>query len=135
MVKVIADFKITRVGPASCWVVKAAVVRKTEKPCALFIWTKKEVEEGAGIGNAFGFGKDKVQLQKELLWFENTLVFVVDRRHLAMHQLLGMNDPAAEGLADTGFRVVVNCGDDGGQTVPHLHLHLLGGRRLGWPPG
>lgn len=39
------------------------------------------------------------------------------------------------GLAESGFRLVVNTGADGGQTVPHLHLHLLGGRRLNWPPG
>lgn len=39
------------------------------------------------------------------------------------------------GLAETGFRVVVNAGPDGGQSVDHLHLHLLGGRPLGWPPG
>lgn len=36
---------------------------------------------------------------------------------------------------DQGFRVVVNQGDHGGQTVPHLHLHVLGQRALGWPPG
>ena len=40
-----------------------------------------------------------------------------------------------EKLADKGFRVVVNTGDDGGQTVHHLHIHLLGGRQLDWPPG
>ena len=34
-----------------------------------------------------------------------------------------------------GYRLVVNCGTDGGQTVNHLHIHLLGGRSLGWPPG
>jgi histidine triad (HIT) family protein len=38
------------------------------------------------------------------------------------------------GLTD-GYRLVVNCGQDGGQTVHHLHVHLLGGRPLGWPPG
>ena len=38
------------------------------------------------------------------------------------------------GLGD-GYRLVVNCGRDGGQSVDHLHVHLLGGRRLGWPPG
>jgi len=38
------------------------------------------------------------------------------------------------GLAD-GYRLVVNCGPDGGQSVDHLHVHLLGGRQLGWPPG
>lgn len=41
---------------------------------------------------------------------------------------------AAEGLA-SGYRTVFNVGTDGGQTVPHLHLHVLGGRRLAWPPG
>ena len=34
-----------------------------------------------------------------------------------------------------GYRLVVNCGPDGGQSVDHLHIHLLGGRPLGWPPG
>ncbi|MFO0896579.1 MAG: histidine triad nucleotide-binding protein [Pirellulales bacterium] len=38
------------------------------------------------------------------------------------------------GLTD-GYRVVVNCGRDGGQSVDHLHFHLLGGRAMGWPPG
>lgn len=40
-----------------------------------------------------------------------------------------------QGIADKGFRVVNNCGDDGGQTVHHIHFHLLGGRSLSWPPG
>lgn len=40
-----------------------------------------------------------------------------------------------EGLAEGGYRVVVNCGRDGGQSVDHLHFHLLGGRPLTWPPG
>ena len=39
------------------------------------------------------------------------------------------------GLAESGYRVVVNTGQDGGQAVDHLHFHLLGGRALGWPPG
>jgi len=39
------------------------------------------------------------------------------------------------GIDQTGFRVVVNAGPDGGQSVDHLHLHLLGGRALHWPPG
>lgn len=38
-------------------------------------------------------------------------------------------------LADDGYRVVVNCGKDGGQSVDHLHFHILGGRSLKWPPG
>jgi histidine triad (HIT) family protein len=40
-----------------------------------------------------------------------------------------------EGLGDTGFRLVINNGRDGGETVPHLHVHVLGGRPLAWPPG
>ena len=41
----------------------------------------------------------------------------------------------AQGFADNGYRLVMNCNRDGGQTVFHLHLHLLGGRQLSWPPG
>ncbi|MEO7503197.1 MAG: histidine triad nucleotide-binding protein [Gemmatimonadaceae bacterium] len=40
-----------------------------------------------------------------------------------------------EGLADSGYRVVINTNEDGGQTVRHLHLHVLGGRQMTWPPG
>lgn len=39
------------------------------------------------------------------------------------------------GLVSSGFRVVINSGPDAGETVPHLHVHLLGGRALAWPPG
>lgn len=42
---------------------------------------------------------------------------------------------AAHGVAEAGYRVVTNVGADGGQTVPHLHFHVLGGRALHWPPG
>lgn len=41
----------------------------------------------------------------------------------------------SEGIADTGYRLVINNGRDGGEAVPHLHVHLLGGRQLQWPPG
>jgi histidine triad (HIT) family protein len=40
-----------------------------------------------------------------------------------------------EGIAESGYRTVINTNADGGQTVFHLHLHLLGGRHMGWPPG
>jgi histidine triad (HIT) family protein len=40
-----------------------------------------------------------------------------------------------EGFAEQGYRTVINCNDDGGQSVYHIHLHLLAGRRMGWPPG
>ncbi|MGI8625712.1 MAG: histidine triad nucleotide-binding protein [Geodermatophilaceae bacterium] len=41
----------------------------------------------------------------------------------------------AEGLAENGYRVVVNTGADAAQSVFHMHIHVLGGRKLGWPPG
>jgi histidine triad (HIT) family protein len=39
------------------------------------------------------------------------------------------------GIASRGFRLVLNNGPDANQTVPHIHLHVIGGRRMGWPPG
>jgi histidine triad (HIT) family protein len=41
----------------------------------------------------------------------------------------------SEGIADSGYRLVFNVGDDAGNTVAHLHLHLIGGREMAWPPG
>jgi histidine triad (HIT) family protein len=40
-----------------------------------------------------------------------------------------------EGISEDGYRVVMNCNNAGGQAVYHIHLHLLGGRQMGWPPG
>jgi histidine triad (HIT) family protein len=52
------------------------------------------------------------------------------------HLLLTAGKIAREqGFADDGFRIVINNGPDGGEAVPHLHLHLLAGRKLDWPPG
>jgi histidine triad (HIT) family protein len=56
------------------------------------------------------------------------------------HQILGHLMLKAKQIAeqeslDNGYRVVTNIGKDGGQTVYHLHLHILGGRRMSWPPG
>ncbi len=51
------------------------------------------------------------------------------------HLFLVANRIAVDLGLKSGYRVVVNCGADGGQTVDHLHVHLLGGRGLGWPPG
>jgi histidine triad (HIT) family protein len=42
---------------------------------------------------------------------------------------------ASRGFADGGYRTVFNCNPDAGQTVCHVHLHVLGGRKLTWPPG
>lgn len=52
------------------------------------------------------------------------------------HLLVAARKVAAlEGIEASGFRCVINAGDDGGQEVPYLHVHVLGGRRLSWPPG
>jgi histidine triad (HIT) family protein len=51
------------------------------------------------------------------------------------HMYLVIRDLAEKLGLGSGYRVVVNCGPDGGQSVDHLHFHLLGGRQLNWPPG
>lgn len=52
------------------------------------------------------------------------------------HLFLSARKVAKEqGLAEKGFRLVVNNGPDGGEAVPHLHIHILAGRQLAWPPG
>jgi len=76
-------------------------------------------------------------------------VLIIPRQHIETINDLGPGDAALvgnlflvarqvakdEGIADNGYRVVMNCNADAGQTVFHLHLHMLGGRRLDWPPG
>ena len=51
------------------------------------------------------------------------------------HLLFAVSEIARQEQLNDGYRVVINTGEGGGQTVFHLHLHLLGGRDLGWPPG
>jgi histidine triad (HIT) family protein len=59
-----------------------------------------------------------------------------DDHALLGHLLVKAGEVARSlGLGDTGFRVAINHGPDGGETVPHLHLHILGGRHMAWPPG
>lgn len=76
-------------------------------------------------------------------------ILVIPRRHVASlddvqaadgpllgAMLLAIRDIARkEGIASDGYRTVVNTGADGGQTMHHLHLHVLGGRAMTWPPG
>jgi histidine triad (HIT) family protein len=74
-------------------------------------------------------------------------VLVIPRKHvtslnhatdpLELGSLLSLAAEVArqEGIAESGYRTVINTGQDGGQTVFHLHVHVLGGRRLTWPPG
>jgi histidine triad (HIT) family protein len=78
-----------------------------------------------------------------------THVLVIPRRHVEDATTLGVGEAQllgelfelanqvarAEGIAESGFRLVANVGADGGNTVSHLHLHLIGGRGLAWPPG
>ena len=77
-----------------------------------------------------------------------THILVIPKQHIASladattnhTELLGQLLAAAAEVArqqhlDRGYRVVINTGADGGQTVPHLHLHILGGRHMTWPPG
>lgn len=51
------------------------------------------------------------------------------------HLVIVAAQVAKEQGLEGGYRTVINCGEDGGQTVDHLHVHLLGGRKLTWPPG
>lgn len=59
-----------------------------------------------------------------------------DHTSLLGHMLLSARRIAeTEGVAGSGYRLTMNCNEDGGQTVYHIHLHLLGGRGMRWPPG
>ena len=76
-------------------------------------------------------------------------VLLIPKEHIASANDLGEENAAVVahifsvaarlakelGISEKGYRIVNNCGEDGGQTVQHLHFHLLGGRSLGWPPG
>lgn len=56
-------------------------------------------------------------------------------RDLMGHLLLTARQVAQNAGLNNGYRLVINTGDDGGQTVSHIHLHILGGRQMTWPPG
>lgn len=58
-----------------------------------------------------------------------------DDRDLIGHLLLTAAELARKLDLAKGYRIVINNGPDGGESVPHLHVHLLGGRQMGWPPG
>ena len=60
---------------------------------------------------------------------------VSDDQSLLGHLLLTAKKVAEDAGLEDGYRVVINNGKDGGQTVDHLHLHILGGRQMQWPPG
>jgi histidine triad (HIT) family protein len=78
-----------------------------------------------------------------------THILLLSRKHIASVNDIEVEDQAVvgkmaavaaklagqEGIADDGYRLVVNVGRNGGQSVDHLHVHMLGGRRMTWPPG
>lgn len=78
-----------------------------------------------------------------------THILVIPKKHIATTNDIMANDAAlignmylaakqiakAEGIAESGYRTVMNCNRGAGQTVFHIHLHLLGGRPMSWPPG
>ena len=68
---------------------------------------------------------------------ESLLALKEEDKALVSHILVDVIPELAQklGIAEKGFRVVANTGEEGGQTVKHLHFHLLGGRSMQWPPG
>lgn len=67
---------------------------------------------------------------------ENVNDLTKENSDIIAHIFMTVKDIAQKlDLANKGYRVVTNCGKDGGQTVGHIHFHLLGGRTLQWPPG
>lgn len=98
---------------------------------------------------------DMVMETEELIAFRDinpqapTHILVVPRQHISTLNDLEATDAALLGrlalaareiaqrekIAESGYRLVMNCNRDGGQTVFHIHLHLLGGRPMTWPPG
>ena len=76
-----------------------------------------------------------------------THILVIPKKHIGslddvsdsnlLGQMMGMAAAIArqEGIAKSGYRTVINTGKDGGQSVDHLHIHILGGRAMTWPPG
>jgi histidine triad (HIT) family protein len=95
------------------------------------------------------FSDDMVYAFRDINPVAPSHILVIPRKHLhsindAAPQdealmgrlLLAARTIAAEqGLAEDGYRLVINTGENGGQTVFHIHLHILGGRHLSWPPG
>ena len=101
------------------------------------------------IPSAVVYDDEHVVAFRDLNPHAPTHVLVVPRRHIptlndlapADAELVGRMYLAArevarqEGIAESGYRTVFNCNADAGQTVFHLHLHVLGGRSMVWPPG
>ena len=92
---------------------------------------------------------DAVLAFREIAPVGPTHVLVVPKAHVTDASVLGSADGPLlaemlevarlvaedDGVADGGYRLVFNVGDDAGNSVPHLHLHVIGGRQMAWPPG
>ena len=101
------------------------------------------------INASIVYQDDRIVAFKDINPQAPTHVLVVSRRHIASLNDLTAEDDGivgeivrrgaamakAAGHADRGYRTVFNCNADAGQTVFHVHLHVLGGRTLAWPPG
>ena len=95
------------------------------------------------------FSNDEMVAFRDINPQAPTHVLLIPKKHITSVLELGAHDEAlggrllrtaamiakAEKIADRGFRLVVNCNRDGGQTVFHLHIHIVGGRQMNWPPG
>ena len=64
-----------------------------------------------------------------------SLATAEDEEILGQLMMLAARVARSEGISESGYRVVTNTGPDGGQSVDHLHLHVMGGRQMTWPPG
>ena len=92
---------------------------------------------------------DEVTAFRDIRPVAKTHILIIPNRHISGiseatesdatllgHMLLVAKKLAEqEGVASSGYRIVINSGPDAGQAVPHLHVHLIGGREMGWPPG
>ena len=91
--------------------------------------------------NVLGFRDVNPQAPTHVLFIPERAIATLNDLADADAELVGRLVLAAtayakeQGLADGGYRLVINCNKDGGQSVYHLHLHLLAGRRMTWPPG
>ena len=91
--------------------------------------------------NVLGFRDVNAQAPTHVLFIPKRAIATLNDLADADAELVGRLVLAAtayakeQGLADGGYRLVINCNKDGGQSVYHLHLHLLAGRRMMWPPG
>ncbi len=95
------------------------------------------------------FENDDVLAFRDVNPHAPTHILIIPRKHIATVNDLSVEDElimgklfsvakviaAEEGVNDDGYRLVVNCNEKAGQTVFHIHMHLLAGRRMSWPPG